>query len=217
MAEVRPDVPETGGEATSLRRMPTQQRARERVERILDCAVQLIARDGSDAVRMSEVAKLAGVSIGSLYQYFPDKAAIIVTLAERYNAMGRACIRDELSGVQHIDALPEAFAGLIDIYYAMFLAEPVMRDIWSGTQSDNALREIDLADCRANAAMLEDTIMRLRPGADRAAVADTAFLIINLGEAAMRLAISLERDEGDRIVAAFNRMVRGELERLIET
>ncbi len=43
-------------------------------------------------MRMSEVAEKAGISIGSLYQYFPDKSAIVRTLAERYNAYSRECI-----------------------------------------------------------------------------------------------------------------------------
>src|SRR6516164_9697436 len=117
-------------------RMPSQRRSRERVERILNCATTLIAEKGSDAMRMSEVAELAGVSIGSLYQYFPDKGAIIRMLAERYNAEGRDCITAELANVRDMAGLREAFDRLIDIYYARFLAEPVMRDIWSGTQAD---------------------------------------------------------------------------------
>ena len=47
---------------------------------------------------------------------------------------------------------------------------------------------------------------RLRPEADRAAIATKAFLIMNLGEATMRLAISVERKEGDALVAAFKQM-----------
>ncbi|TKB29290.1 MAG: helix-turn-helix transcriptional regulator, partial [Mesorhizobium sp.] len=50
------------------RRAPTQQRSRERVERMLAAAAALIAEQGSDAMRMGEVAERAGVSIGSLYQ-----------------------------------------------------------------------------------------------------------------------------------------------------
>ena len=99
-------------------------------------------------MRMSEVAERAGVPIGSLYQFFPDKGAIIRTLAERYNALGRACIEEELADVRDLEGLNDAFARLIDIYYALFLAEPVMRDIWSGTQADKALRDIDLDDSR---------------------------------------------------------------------
>ena len=87
-------------------------------------------------MRMSEVAEMAGISIGSLYQYFPDKSAIIQTLAKRYNAEGRKCIKAELSNVRDIDGFRDAFGRLIDIYYEIFLAEPVIRDIWSATQAD---------------------------------------------------------------------------------
>jgi AcrR family transcriptional regulator len=208
----RPAVPAPAEDLPSpQRRAPVQRRSRERVERMLTAAATLIAEGGSDAMRMSDVAEMAGVSIGSLYQYFPDKGAIIRTLAERYNAQGRACIEAALADVRDMDGLREAFAGLIDTYYAMFLAEPVMRDIWSGTQADKALRDIDLADSRANGAVLAEVLARLRPHADPTALATSAFLTMQLGEATVRLAISVDRAEGDALVAAFKRMVLREL------
>ncbi|WP_119460625.1 TetR family transcriptional regulator [Rhodospirillaceae bacterium SYSU D60014] len=208
----RPAVPAPAEDLpSSPRRAPVQRRSRERVERMLTAAATLIAEGGSDAMRMSDVAEMAGVSIGSLYQYFPDKGAIIRTLAERYNAQGRACIAAALADVRDMDGLREAFAGLIDTYYAMFLAEPVMRDIWSGTQADKALRDIDLADSRANGAVLAEVLARLRPSADPAALATSAFLTMQLGEATVRLAISVDRAEGDALIAAFKRMVLREL------
>jgi AcrR family transcriptional regulator len=195
----------------ALRREPNQRRSRERVERILAAASALIAEKGSDAMRMGEVAEKAGVSIGSLYQYFPDKAAIIRRLAERYNAEGQACIQAALATPRSMKELRAAFMGLVDTYYALFLAGPVMRDIWSGTQADKALREIELADSRANGAILAEALARLRPAADRAALATSAFLIMQLGEATMRLAISVERAEGDALVGAYKRLVDREL------
>src|SRR5262245_1644489 len=59
------------------RKMPVQKRSRERVERMLAVATELIAEKGSDALRMGEVAERSGVSIGSLYQFFPDKTALL--------------------------------------------------------------------------------------------------------------------------------------------
>ena len=200
------------GKASTPRRAPTQQRSRERVERILTVAKELIAAEGSDAMRMSEVAAKAGISIGSLYQYFPDKAAIIRVLAERYNAEGRHCIREGLENVGSMAELLTAFGQLIDTYYGMFLAEPVMRDIWSGTQADKGLREIDLADSRANAALLAEARGRVRPDADELTLNRSSFTVMSLGEAAMRLAISVGREEGDAIVETYNRMALRELE-----
>jgi len=204
-------APQQTKRSTAAAKIPTQQRSRERVERMLAAASALISEGGSDAMRMSEVAERASVPIGSLYQFFPDKGAIIRTLAERYNALGRECIEKELAPVRSLDELSGAFARLVDIYYAMFLAEPVMRDIWSGTQADKALRDIDLDDSRQTGRLLANVLERLDPQADRGAIAIMAFLIMNLGEATMRLAISVERQEGDALVAAYKQMALREL------
>jgi AcrR family transcriptional regulator len=200
-----------GNEAPAARREPTQQRSRERVERMLLAASALIEEKGSDAMRMGEIAERAGVPIGSLYQFFPDKAAIIRTLAERYNAAGRDCIEKELADVGDKSELRAAFGRLIDIYYGLFLSEPVMRDVWSGMQADKALREVELAESRLNGALLADAMARTRPNADRAELEDSAFLIMSLGESTMRLAISVGRDEGDALVAAYKRMALREI------
>lgn len=204
-------MPTAASPPLSTRKEPTQQRSRERVERMLAAARSLIAERGSDAIKMGEVAERAGVSIGSLYQFFPDKSAIIRALAERFTAENRACIDAELAGVSDERSLLAAFGGLVDTYYAISLAEPVMRDVWSGTQVDKALRELELADSRASADALARVWARLRPEADPAALASTAFLIWQLGEATMRLAVSVDRAEGDRLVQAYKRMALREL------
>lgn len=203
-------MPDTGN-TEGLRRTPSQARSRERVEKMLAAATALIAEKGSDALRMGEVAERAGVSIGSLYQFFPDKAAVIRTLAERYNAEGRACIAEGLAGITDAAGLRTAFAALIDTYYGLFLGEPVMRDIWSGTQADPALRDIDREDSRINGAVLGAVMARLRPEADPAAIEASAFLVMQLGEATMRLAISSGREEGDRLVETYKRMALKEI------
>jgi len=198
-------------EATALRRAPAQERSKARVEKMLESAIAIIAEKGSDALRMNEVAENAGVSIGSLYQFFPDKAAIIRTLAARYNEQGRNCIEEELGGVHDARSLRAAFGHLIDIYYELFLAEPVRRDIWSGMQADQALRAFELEESRANADLLAVAMLKVRPRAKREEIEASAFLIMSLGESAMRLAVSVPRDEGDRIVAAYKRMAFSEL------
>lgn len=211
MTDPRDQPAEPPEVAVAPRRAPAQQRSRERLGRILAIASDLIAEKGSDQVRMSEVAELAGISIGSLYQYFPDKGAIVRTLAQRYNAASRTCIERALADVHDPDGLRVAFSSLVDQYYEMFLAEPVMRDIWSGTQADKQLTAIELAESRANGALLADAMARVHPDAAPERIAASAFLVWQLGEATMRLAISLTREEGDAIVDAFKRMTMREL------
>jgi AcrR family transcriptional regulator len=211
MKRTKPNVPEAIDGVAAPGRVPMQQRSRERVERLLTVAAALIAERGSDALRMSDVADQAGVSIGSLYQYFPDKGAIIRTLAERYNAQSRACIAEALAPVRDKAGLRRAFGGLVDTYYGIFRAEPVMRDIWSGIQADKVLQEIGRKDSYANGALLAEAMARVRPRADRAALENTAFLVMQLGEATMRLAVSVDRRQGDALVEGYKRMVLREI------
>jgi len=65
------------------RRKPLQERARFKVELILEAATQLIDRDGLDGLTTNRIAEIAGISIGTLYQYFADKQAIIDKLGQR--------------------------------------------------------------------------------------------------------------------------------------
>jgi AcrR family transcriptional regulator len=188
------------------RRLPAQQRSRERLERILGAASELIAHKGSDTVKMNEIAELAQISIGSLYQYFPDKRAIVRTLAERYAATNQACVRDALAPVTDLDSLLKAFAQLVDEYYKNFLAEPVMRDIWSGMQADKQLVALEQADNEVSGALFTAAMRRAHPRANAKRIATTAFLIWQLGEAAMRLAITHGRSEGALLVEAYKRM-----------
>ncbi len=66
------------------RRRPVQRRAQQTVEAILDAVIRILKRDGFEAVTTNHIAEVAGVSIGSLYQYFPDKRAIFAALHRRH-------------------------------------------------------------------------------------------------------------------------------------
>ena len=68
----------------ALRRRPRQARAQERVERILDAAEQVFAEVGFGTATTNQIALQAGTSIGSLYEFFPNKEALARSLAERY-------------------------------------------------------------------------------------------------------------------------------------
>lgn len=68
----------------SNRRLPKQRRARQTVDAVLDAVVRVLKREGFKAVTTNRIAEVAGVSIGSVYQYFPDKQAIFVALHQRH-------------------------------------------------------------------------------------------------------------------------------------
>lgn len=66
--------------SVSSRKEPQQARSNQLVTAILDAAVQVLAREGAQRFTTARVAERAGVSVGSLYQYFPNKAAILFRL-----------------------------------------------------------------------------------------------------------------------------------------
>lgn len=67
-----------------VRREPKQNRSRQTVEAVLEAVQLVVKRHGPKAITTNRIAEAAGVSIGSLYQYFPDKRSIFLALHERH-------------------------------------------------------------------------------------------------------------------------------------
>lgn len=73
-------MPDHRGAPLSSRRLPKQARANDLVAAILEAAVQVLAKEGMRRFTTTRVAERAGVSVGSIYQYFPNKASILFRL-----------------------------------------------------------------------------------------------------------------------------------------
>ena len=71
-------------EAVAPRKRPVQQRSRSTVDVVLEAAAQVLERDGYAATTTDLIAERAGVSIGTLYQYFPNKDAILLALTQQH-------------------------------------------------------------------------------------------------------------------------------------
>jgi AcrR family transcriptional regulator len=84
----------------SSRKRPQQTRSSELVAAILEAAVQVLAKDGADRFTTARVAERAGVSVGSLYQYFPNKAAILFRLQSDEWRQTSALLRGILEDIQ---------------------------------------------------------------------------------------------------------------------
>ncbi len=193
---------------------PTQQRSRERFERILASAAEVMAEKGSEAFRMSDIVERTGIAFGSLYQYFPDKSALIGTLAERYNAIGHDCVRRDLALMTRRADLQATLGRITDGYHRMFLEVPAMRDIWQATQADRALQELDAADVAFLANLLSDALRPLVPQASTDSLAAFAQTVMVMIAAAVRHAITLPPKEGRRVLATFKRLLPKDLSAL---
>ena len=212
MAEKKARPEESGAAPQGLARLvPTQKRSRERFERILECAVEIMIEKGSDALRMSDIVERSGVPFGSLYQYFPDRTAIIGTLAERYDAMGRLCVETELAQVHKARDLHPALGCIVDGYYRMFIDQPVMRDIWNAMQVDRALQKQDEAEGEYLAGILLETLKRIAPHQDEKTLAAISQLTMILIAAAVRHAITLPPEDAEPVLGLFKRMLPNNL------
>lgn len=82
----------------SSRKQPKQARSTELVAAILEAAVQVLAKEGAQRFTTARVAEKAGVSVGSVYQYFPNKASILFRLQseewQQTTAMLQAIVED---------------------------------------------------------------------------------------------------------------------------
>jgi len=88
------------------RKTPRQQRSKATVDAILEAAARILVQDGYEATTTRKVAEVAGVSIGSLYQYFPSKEALVTALAERQVERVLAKVSEALEGAPGA-ALPD--------------------------------------------------------------------------------------------------------------
>jgi len=117
-----------------VRRKPKQRRARETANAVLDAAVRVLKREGFSALTTNRISEVAGVSIGSLYQYFPDKNAILEALHQRHiNEMDRMV---ERTLVEHaassldvliramLESMVEAHASDPELYHLLMTEVP---------------------------------------------------------------------------------------------
>jgi AcrR family transcriptional regulator len=197
--------PATEGSATRnfARILPVQKRSRDRFEHILDTAEALISEKGVDSLKMSDIVERAVVPYGSLYQYFPDRIAVIAMLTLRYRDRSVACVSQALKSVQNARELSEAMNGIAADYYQMFQNNPIMVDLQNAMRSDPVLQELDEEEGEILSDLLAAAILRVDPLLDGNEALRRARLAMQLLAAAIRFAAILPPDEGDRTVALF--------------
>jgi AcrR family transcriptional regulator len=86
---------------TNPRKSASQKRSRLTVDALLEATARILVREGFDKASTNRVAEVAGVSVGSLYQYFPSKEALVAALIDRHRQEVMHVVRGELAEVVH--------------------------------------------------------------------------------------------------------------------
>jgi AcrR family transcriptional regulator len=125
----------TAGQPSASERPRRQERGLRRIESILDAAEQVIAEGGYEAATTNQIAARAGISPGSLYQYFANKAEVVEALAQRYlDNLGRrfdGVLGDDLAGLAALP-MPELVARVVEPMVAFNLAHPATKALLAG-------------------------------------------------------------------------------------
>lgn len=166
------------------RRTPVQARAIATVEAIVEAAAQTFERLGYEGATTNRVAERAGVSIGSLYQYFPNKDALLVALIEAHLDDAVARLRPVLGGLlADPPPVPEGVDRLLGAMVELHAARPALHRVLL----DDAPRPATLRDRLArDERALNDVVTRYlaaRPEVTVPDVAVAAALLVRATEA----------------------------------
>ena len=107
--------------ATKARKNASQERSRATVDTLLAATARVLVKEGYDHASTNKIADAAGVSIGSLYQYFPSKEALVAAVIERHTSGMLEIVRQSAMRVAH----PSAARGGAELVGVMIQAHRV--------------------------------------------------------------------------------------------
>jgi len=113
---------------TTPRKRPRQDRAKATVDSILQATARVLVKHGFDGFTTNAVASAAGVSIGSLYQYFPNKEALVSALLERHIEDMNAAVLAELTRVANLP-MAEAARCVVELTIKAHAVDPALHQV----------------------------------------------------------------------------------------
>ncbi|MDB5554589.1 MAG: TetR family transcriptional regulator [Rhizobium sp.] len=195
---------------SQLRRPPKQQRSRGRVEEILGAAKRLIGEKGIDGVKMREIAALAGGPISSVYQYFPNKSAIIATLYQQWTEEIEGAIGGRAAEVADLEGLRQSASDMLDYFFGRVHSDPAILDLINAVQADKALLNLDVESTRRQADSFCEAGRPFVPVSRYEDFRRVAFLMFQLTTGAVRLALSDGQDKGT-VLEDYKTIIRGQI------
>lgn len=186
-----------------VRKNPVQARSKARVNAILKTAKLIISEVGSDGLKMSALAARTKVPIGTVYQFFPNKAAVISTLVHETMDEIHIGLQDQLKGVQSLEDAANRLGEVIKGYCHYLREEPVAKDILSSTQGDKNLAELDHQDSARNGDLIFDILKPFVHASDHAALRTMCFMSAHLTGSLARLSAVVDRQTAEALEAQF--------------
>ncbi|MGH3515944.1 MAG: TetR family transcriptional regulator [Haloechinothrix sp.] len=197
-------------ELTPLRRQPVQQRSAKRVAQMLDSCAALIDELGYDALTTTLIAKRAEVAVGSLYQFFPDKRAVVQALTQRNFEHFMQRVQERLTSIDTTHWW-DIVDTLLDVYLQMHRELPGFAKVHFGDVVDVHL----LDEHRDNNAVVADSLATLVSGRLDVPPEQIALPItvgVEAADALLKFAFRRNPDGDQAIVDETKDMIKGYLE-----
>jgi AcrR family transcriptional regulator len=192
-----------------------QARGERRVAQLLEAAASVFCVTGYTAASTNAIAREAGVSPGTLYQFFPNKEAIAIELGDRLMHEMRETYGEALAPVDPATPLEEAVGAAVDRFIDFNCAHPVFFALVHGPDIPGRLSEEHDALHATLLARIEDLLRSLLPGTPRADVTRTAHMCLGLYKAGLELVLAHEGADRDAYVQELKHVLIRYLEPLI--
>jgi AcrR family transcriptional regulator len=197
----------TRASAPTARKRPRQERASFTIDMLLIAVEQILERHGKDALTTNRIAEVAGVSVGTLYQYFGNKEAMVAAVQARYldHTFGR--VRAVLAVTKDVplgDVIERITQALVAAYHAQRPIHRWLADMWSAVGFQDTMRQaLGLLVADVAAYLASRTDVRLTDPNPAAYVIVYALngIVVATGERHKKIDI-------DAVAAAASQMVR---------
>ncbi|MFF4804102.1 TetR/AcrR family transcriptional regulator [Streptomyces sp. NPDC001351] len=189
-----------------------QARGERRIAQLLAAAASVFCTTGYTAASTNAIAREAGVSPGTLYQFFPNKEAIAIELGDRLMHEMRETYGEALAPVDPATPLEEAVGAAVDRFIAFNCDHPVFFALMHGPDIPGRIAEEHDALHATLVSRIEALLSSLLPDAPPADVTRTAHVCLGMYKAGLELVLAHEGAERD----AYTREIKNVLIRYLE-
>jgi AcrR family transcriptional regulator len=135
---------------TEPRKEPRQARARATVDAILAATARILVKEGYERASTNRIAEAAGVSVGSLYQYFPSKESLVAALIENHSEKMMRCLEEKADASTLARPLPELVREIVSAMLDAHRVDPKLhRVLMEQVPRVGALKRLGEVDARA--------------------------------------------------------------------
>ncbi|KUN32201.1 TetR family transcriptional regulator [Streptomyces corchorusii] len=167
-----------------------QARGERRIAQLLEAAAQVFCTTGYTTASTNAIARAAGVSPGTLYQFFPNKEAIAIELGDRLMHEMREAYGEALAPVDPATPLEEAIGSAVDRFMAFNTDHPVFFALMHGPDVPGRMAEAHDQLHTTVIGRIEALLGSLMPGADPADVTRTARVCLGVYKAGLELVLA---------------------------